>query len=286
LEEKKLTKLKRQKRKRVPKSRRPEVDIASDAIIPGATSIQHVSPPASFTSYDTLPVEMVVTPIETVVKPDLPKTMVTIIRPRSIQKQESITGKVTEVIESVKDKTEEVIDTLASTTGVGVKRSVSKINSEPLIIPIIEQNNSTKTKGYTETVRIEKRLIEKKKTIDVAVNYEEIFVNGRQVEPSVADTFKDIKDKIVDIVSFDQDKEEKEKENVPGEKIPLFGNDTEMEKVISLYAEEIVVSKRLVKVADVTIRKRKVTHIEKIDVGTVTEELAVQNPTGSSPTLC
>lgn len=87
MEEKKLTKLKRQKRKRVPKSRRPEVDIASDAIIPGATSIQHVSPPASFTSYDTLPVEMVVTPIETVVKPDLPKTMVTIIRPRSIQKQ-------------------------------------------------------------------------------------------------------------------------------------------------------------------------------------------------------
>jgi stress response protein YsnF len=286
LEEKKLTKLKRQKRKRVPKSRRPEVDIASDAIIPGATSIQHVSLPASFTSYDTLPVEMVVTPIETVVKPDLPKTMVTIIRPRSIQKQESITGKVTEVIESVKDKTEEVIDTLASTTGVGVKRSVSKINSEPLIIPIIEQNNSTKTKGYMETVRIEKRLIEKKKTIDVAVNYEEIFVNGRQVEPSVADTFKDIKDKIVDIVSFDQDKEEKEKENVPGEKIPLFGNDTEMEEVISLYAEEIVVSKRLVKVADVTIRKRKVTHIEKIDVGTVTEELTVQNPTGSSPTLC
>lgn len=89
----------------------------------------------------------------------------------------------------------------------------------------------------------------------------------------------------MDIVSFDQDKEEKEKENVPGEKIPLFGNDTEMEKVISLYAEEIVVSKRLVKVADVTIRKRKVTHIEKIDVGTVTEELTVQNPTGSSPTF-
>ena len=281
MEEDKTVKPKRQKRKRASKSRgsRGPESTTTDAIIPSAIAVEPSSPPASFTSYETLPIEMVVTPGEIVVRPDLPKTLVAIVRPRSIQKQESIAGKVTEVVESVKDKTEEVIDTLASTTGVGVKRTVSEINSEPLIIPIIEQQTSTKTKTYTETVRIEKRLVEKKKTLDIPINYEEIFVNGRRVEPSVADTFKDIKDKIVDIVSFDQDKEDNEKENVHGEKIPLFGNDTEMEKVIPIYAEEVVVSKRLVEVAEVRIRKRKVTQVKRVDVGTATEQITVQNPT-------
>jgi stress response protein YsnF len=281
LEEDKTVKPKRRRRKRVTKSRGTEDTTTSDAIISSATSVELASPPASFTSYETIPIEMVVTPGEIVVKPGVPKNMVTIIRPKSIQKQESITGKVTEVVDSVKDKTEEVIDTLASGTGIGVKRTVSDIDSGPLTIPIIEQKTSTKTKTYTETVRIEKRLVEKKKTIEVPVNYEEIFVNGKLVEPTVADTFKDIKDKLLDIVSFDQDEEEKEKEKVPGEKIPLFGNGTEMEKVIPLYAEEVVVSKRLVKVADVRIRKRKVTQLKKMDVGAVTEELTIQSPTGS-----
>jgi len=281
LEEDKKVKPKRRRRTRVSKSRGPQEATTSEAIIPSATSVELASPPASFTSYETIPIEMVVTPGEIVVKPGMPKTMVTIIRPKLIQKQESITGKVTEVVDSVKDKTEEVIDTLASTSGMGVKRTVSDINSGPLTIPIIEQKTSTKTKSYTESVRIEKRLVEKKKTIEVPVNYEEIFVNGRLVEPTVADTFKEIKDKLLDIVSFDQDKEEKDKENVPGEKIPLFGNGTEMERVIPLYAEEVVVSKRLVKVADVKIRKRKVTQLKKIDVGAVTEELTIKNPTGS-----
>jgi hypothetical protein len=94
LEEDKTVKLKRQKRKRVPKSRGPEDAIVSDATIPSPTSIE---PAASFTNYDTLPVDMVVTPGKIVVKPDLPKTIVTVVRPRSIQEQESITGKVTEV---------------------------------------------------------------------------------------------------------------------------------------------------------------------------------------------
>ncbi len=281
MEEDKKVNPKRRRRTRVSKSRGPQEATTSEAIIPSATSVELASPPASFTSYETIPIEMVVTPGEIVVKPGMPKTMVTIIRPKLIQKQESITGKVTEVVDSVKDKTEEVIDTLASTSGMGVKRTVSDINSGPLTIPIIEQKTSTKTKSYTESVRIEKRLVEKKKTIEVPVNYEEIFVNGRLVEPTVADTFKEIKDKLLDIVSFDQDKEEKDKENVPGEKIPLFGNGTEMERVIPLYAEEVVVSKRLVKVADVKIRKRKVTQLKKIDVGAVTEELTIKNPTGS-----
>jgi stress response protein YsnF len=114
----------------------------------------------------------------------------------------------------------------------------------------------------------------------VNVNYDEIFVNGKQVGTTMADTFKDIKDKILDIVSFDRNNEDKELDNAGGEKIPLLGDGTEMEAIIPLYAEEVIISKRVVKVAELVIRKRKVTQTRKIDVGSIVEELTIQNPTG------
>lgn len=46
-----------------------------------------------------------------------------------------------------------------------------------------------------------------------------------------------------------------------------------MEKIISLYAEEVAISKRLVNVDGGTIRKRKVTHVKKVDVDNLMEEL-------------
>ena len=65
--------------------------------------------------------------------------------------------------------------------------------------------------------------------------------------------------------------------------IPLLGDGTEMEAVIPLYAEEVVISKMVVKVAELVIRKRKVTQTRKIDIGRIVEELTIQNPTGRTP---
>ena len=220
---------------------------------------------------------------ETVVSPDLPKAMVTIIRPTIMRKEDSITGRATEIMESVKEKTGEAVDTMVSTTGLRVKRTTSELNSEPLLIPIVEQRVSTETKNYTEAITIEKRQVERKKSVEVNVNYDEIFVNGKQVGTTVADTFKDIKEKILDIVSFDKNKEDKQPGEAGGEKIPLLGDGTEMETVIPLYAEEVIISKRRVKVAELIIRKRKITQTTKVDTGHVVEELTIQNPTGRTP---
>ena len=99
----------------------------------------------------------------------------------------------------------------------------------------------------------------------------------------MTDTFKGIKDKILDIVSFDKNKEDKEIGDAAGEKIPLLGDGTEMEAVIPLYAEQVVISKRVVKVAELVIRKRKITQTRKIDIGRRVEELTIQNPTGRIP---
>ena len=89
--------------------------------------------------------------------------------------------------------------------------------------------------------------------------YDEIFVNGKEIGSSMGDTFREIKDKILEIVSFDHDRDEKELEKIKRDMIPLLENSSEKEKVIPLYAEQIVVSKRTVKIADLIIRKRKVT---------------------------
>ena len=61
--------------------------------------------------------------------------------------------------------------------------------------------------------------------------------------------------------------------------IPLLENNSETEKVIPLYAEQVVVSKRTVKVAELIIRKRKVTETRKVGVDLITEKLTVRNPT-------
>jgi len=221
---------------------------------------------------------------ETVVSPELPKTMVTIIRPASMEKEDSFSGRATDLMESMKDKTEDAIDSIKSASGMGVSITESSIDEQPLVVPIIEQKSTTETKGHTETVRIEKRQVERKKTIELNVKYDEIFVNGKEIHTSAGDTLREIRDRILEIVSFDQDRDEKELEKVEGQMIPLLGNDTEMEKVIPLYAEEIVISKRMVKIADLTIHKRIVSETKKVDNDLITEQITIQNPTGRTPT--
>jgi stress response protein YsnF len=219
---------------------------------------------------------------ETVVSPDLPKTTVTIIRPASMEKEDSFTGRATDLMESMKDKTEDAIDSIKSATGMGVSRIESNIDEQPLVIPIIEQKSTTETKGYTETISIGKKQVERKKNIELKVKYDEIFVNGKEIHTSAGDTLREIRDKILEIVSFDQDRDEKELEKGKGQMIPLLGNNTEMEKVIPLYAEEIVISKRMVKIADIIIHKRIVSETTKVNVDLITEQIIIQNPTGGS----
>jgi stress response protein YsnF len=272
--------VKRQRRKRLTKAKKMAKPISEAEMSVDVNSsmipVDSISP-ASITNYETLPLHAVVTPTEIIVKPETPKSIVTVIRPRSIVKEESIGGKAAELAESVREKTEDAIDTLTSSTGLGVKKMESNLGSEPLIIPVIEQKIHMNTKSYTEIVRIEKRMVEKNKSIDVTLGCEELFVNGKQVHSGFADTLKEIKDKLLDVVSLDKEDEE-EYERITGEKIPLYGEGTEAYKMIPIYAEEAVLTKKLVKVAEVVIRKRQVKQVKKVDVGTTTGQVTVVSP--------
>ena len=141
---------------------------------------------------------------EMVFSPEMPKATITVIRPKTMQKEESLTGRAADLMESMKDKTDEAIDSIKSATGQGVSRTVSDLDSEPLVIPIIQQKSSSETKTYTEEITIEKRKVERKKNIEVKVAYDEIFVNGKEIGSSIGDTFREIKDKILEIVTFEK----------------------------------------------------------------------------------
>lgn len=90
-------------------------------------------------------------------------------------------------------------------------------------------------------------------------------------------------------------KNEKEIDKVNGEKVSLsddekanFTNDKnnntiqndDTQKAIPLYAEEIIITKRKVKVGEIIITKRKLTEVKKIDLDIVKEKVTVDYGNG------
>ena len=98
-----------------------------------------------------------------------------------------------------------------------------------------------------------------------------------------------IKDKInignTDSVGMKQSisKENKIQEDL----VPLFSSadTTETEMVIPLFGEEIEVTKRMVKLGEIVIRKRRVTQKQKIDIDTRREKVTIKYPDGTAEVL-
>ena len=96
------------------------------------------------------------------------------------------------------------------------------------------------------------------------------------------------------------------KEELPlkGEVVPLFDNTqnednninsnsnnikeltkNERQVLIPLYAEEITISKKLVKVGEILLSKRRVIEEEKVNVVTTKERISVEHPDGKKEKL-
>ena len=58
-------------------------------------------------------------------------------------------------------------------------------------------------------------------------------------------------------------------------------NRKETEKVIPIFTEEIVISKRIVKIGEAIIKKWKVTEEEKIDIDIRKEKISIEYPEGT-----
>jgi stress response protein YsnF len=217
-----------------------------------------------------------------VVPPDMQKADEYIIRPSYLVKQNTLSAKASQAFETVKGKSEETVEAIKRATGTGVKTTDSDITGKPLVLPVLEQKFSTDKKTILETASVEKRWIEGKKFVEVPIKYEQIFVNNEELGKSslvseLGEAASQIKDAILKIIPIDLSNKDKD---IPPDSnwVPLLGPDTDVERTFPIYAEQLVISKKIVKVGDVIIRKRQVTKQEMLDVDLVHEDVTIENP--------
>jgi stress response protein YsnF len=164
------------------------------------------------------------------------------------------------------------------------------------VIPVIEETFSISKKTNTDSVKIQKICTTKTERIAIPRRFEEVFVNGKKIEAfekhdSIGDEIlSKVKEGIkesLDSIHKDHNKKEysvSEQNESKRELIPLFDYESninqEIERVIPVYAEEIVVTKQIIKLGEVIIKKNRVTVDNKIDVDIQKEKVSVQYPDG------
>ena len=194
-------------------------------------------------------------------------------------------------------------------------------NEEAFVIPVIAEDYSLSKKTLSEDINIEKRWIEHDE-IKIPVRYEKVFVNDKEIDVYAKQgAISQIKEKISDLVQSNKKNEtQEEKENtknqnanketenkkrgmveeelpLKGEVVPLFDNTqnednnikeltkNERQALIPLYAEEITISKKLVKVGEILLSKRRVIEEENVNVVTTKERISVEHPDGKKEKL-
>jgi len=190
---------------------------------------------------------------------------------------------------------------------------------EEFVIPVVGEKYSFSKKTLSEDINIEKRW-EEKDEIKIPVRYEKLFVNDKEIDVySKQGIISQIKEKISDLVQSGDDDGTKENENdenqtdnkdienhkrkesqLKGESVPLFDNqqtensngqlsqsnnnneltNNKYQTLIPLYAEEITISKKIVKVGEIVISKRKIVEMENVDVDTIKERINVEHADG------
>ena len=168
------------------------------------------------------------------------------------------------------------------------------------LIPVFEEEYSISKETATKEAKIEKRWVTKTKTVKVAVSYEEVYINDKKMksveEPQILSFLKDKLSSIgrksnstdTDVKQSETKKSDAEDR---GELVPLmsssssYNDSSETEKVIPLWAEEIEISKKMVKVAEIVIKKRRVTETKKIDVDIKKEQVTIKYPDGKAEQL-
>lgn len=226
------------------------------------------NPPLIYTKYTIKKAEPIIVPAET------PKNRIDIVRPASFVKQNSLSAKTVGFANAVKEIANEAINNI-KTEEVALN---SSSDSAQINLSVIKEGFSTEKTSAVEEVVIEKRWIEKKTTVEVPVGYEQVFVNNEELKFGIGETLNQIKNKILEIIPIDQEKQGENKESW----VPLFDGQTETERKFPLYAEDIIISKRKVKVGEVVIRKREITKDEKIRVNLITERVSVKNAKGET----
>lgn len=251
---------------------------------------------------------MVITP------PLIKSSKIVVVRPSSQEKKEgeydSISDKAKETSKSLK----QTVSAASEKAKLGnnnvekdrkenkIEHSYNHLDREGLgggqntaaAIPVNEERFSISKNTVSEDVKIEKRWISATRKVEIPVPYEEVYVNDKVVklfdEKDDDNILSKLKDKILDSIDRDKNKQQQttisQQQNEPrGELIPLFDdndNNQITEKVIPVLGEEIVVSRRTVKIGEIVIKKRRVTDNKKIQIDIKKEKVMLEYPDGTT----
>ncbi len=141
-------------------------------------------------------------------------------------------------------------------------------------IPVVEEKPSISKESVASNTVIEKRWVTKTELVRVPVTYEEIYVNGKPMSCG-GGVLSDLKKAL----SGKNDNRKESKDVEPkGEFVPVSA--TDLEKVIPVYGEQIVITKKMAKLNDLVIRKRRIVENKKIKVNVTKESVKIKHPNG------
>jgi stress response protein YsnF len=141
-------------------------------------------------------------------------------------------------------------------------------------IAVVEEKPSISKESVASNTIIEKRWVTKTELVRVPVTYEEIYVNGKPMS-SGGGILADLKKAI----SGKNDNRQESKNMEPkGGFVPVSA--TETEKVIPVYGEKIIITKKMTKLNELVIRKRRIVENKKIKVNVTKESVKIKHPDG------
>jgi stress response protein YsnF len=145
-------------------------------------------------------------------------------------------------------------------------------------IPVVEEKPDISKQSVLSDTIIEKRWVTKTELVRVPVTYEEIYVNGKPMSSGVGGgILSDLKKAL----SGKNETAKKSGDMEPkGKFVPISSSTKEMEKVIPVFGEKIIITKKMAKLNDLVIRKRRIVENKKIKVNVIKESVKLKHPNG------
>jgi stress response protein YsnF len=143
-------------------------------------------------------------------------------------------------------------------------------------IAVVEEKPSISKESVVSNTVIEKRWVTKTELLRVPVTYEEIYVNGKPMSSGAGGGILSDHKKALSGKSYTAQKSDDRKPK--GEFVPVSG--AEVEKVIPVFGQKIIITKKMTKLNELVIRKRRIVENKKIRVNVTKESVKIKQPDG------
>ena len=141
-------------------------------------------------------------------------------------------------------------------------------------IPVVEEKPSILKQSILSNTIIEKRWVTKTELVRVPVTYEEIYVNGKPMS-SGGGILSDLKKALS---GTNETAKKSNNMELKGKFVPI--STKEEEKVIPVFGEKIIITKKMTKLNDLVIRKRRIVENKRIKVNVTKDSVKIKHPNG------